>query len=79
MKENAKKLGFRAFSTFQTPKGAHKSENFAANSCKILQVRQAPRLVWSRLAKPCRRRTACEKNGHVKTCVNEGHSYNWPR
>jgi len=42
MKENAKKLGFRAFSTFQTPKGAHKSKNFAANSRKILQVRQAP-------------------------------------
>jgi 16S rRNA processing protein RimM len=39
-----KKQSFRAFSTLQTPSGAHKSENFEANSLKILQVRQAPRL-----------------------------------
>jgi len=39
-----KKQSFRAFSTLQTPSEAHESENFEANSLKILQIRQASRL-----------------------------------
>ena len=37
--------GFSELERELMPKGAHKSENFAANSRKILQVRQAPRVL----------------------------------
>ena len=40
--ENAEKRSLGAFSTSKTPKGAHKSEIFEANSRKNLQVQQAP-------------------------------------
>ena len=43
IEENAKKHSFRAFYSLQTPKGAHKSEDFEADSRKILPVQQAPR------------------------------------